>query len=186
MPNSKSYVRDPEKERVWKRASRERLGSEGRERRIAEMREARALLLKEMEKGRSLNEIHRLTGVSIKTVCRWIEAEPVEHHEVTVKKLMLLSFDHPKNGGAMGVSYRTKDIDRVYNALERASAEGYDADRIAFLSGINQQAIIKILATPRGERKRIGRQAVRGAEILERHFARGSRKRRSKAHQVRG
>lgn len=142
---------------------------------IAEMNEARNLLIKAHEKI-SASQIHRIIGIDMKTIHKWMNEEPryqgAKTDRVSEKIRMLSSFDHYMPDVTQRKRVGGEWVSRMYAALDRMIASGHDLNRIAYISGISQQHIARLYASDRASKRNITAHTALGVERLESYLSR--------------
>lgn len=141
-----------------------------------EAEEARELLLSFHRRGVSSTEIQRLTGITVKTITRWIERPQKHYQERTVRKAFLLQLGS-ENIDPLGVtSSRPEDVLRVYTAFDNMLAAGYSLSETARICGVQESTIRRIHKKGPEVQKRVHRKLLIAAERCENTLARRRKK----------
>jgi transposase len=140
--------------------------------------EARQLVVKARENGFSRVQIRRITGLSIRTINRWLEGPQLFYKEDAIRRAKTLEWGAERM--PKGFSHvRDRDvINRLYNAVNEMKRRGADQHEIAYISGIATDHVRRIMNTKPEDRKYVKRQTVWGIERLEAHINATGRKRR--------
>jgi transposase len=140
---------------------------------IAEMNEARKLLI-DAHESMSARQIHRIIGIDMKTIHKWMTEEPryqgVKTDRVSEKIRMLSSFNHYVPDVSQRKRAGKEWVPRMYAALDGMTKLGLDTHRIAYISGIGQAHVVRLMRSDRSRKKNVTTHVAHGVERLEQYL----------------